>query len=99
VGCDELPETFHGKGRVDATSPLLERGSPSWLRKRDESRRFHLGGGVGGASESLFEFKLRFDEGGLVESALGKEIHDEQAYRALGGQGCDGWSPAYRRTA
>jgi hypothetical protein len=38
VGCDELPETFHGKGRVDATSPLLERGSPSWLRKRDESR-------------------------------------------------------------
>ncbi len=51
------------------------------------------------ASESLFEFKLRIDEGGLVESALGNEIHDEQAYRALGGQGCDGWLPAYQRSA
>jgi len=56
----------------------------------------HLGGG---ADDSLLQFKVRFDEGGLVESAVGKEIHDEQAYRALGGQGYDGWFPAYRSTA
>ena len=54
---------------------------------------------VGGADDSLLDFKLRFDEGGLVELALGKEIHDEQTYRALGGQGYDGYFPAYRRTA
>jgi hypothetical protein len=38
VGCDRLPIGAHGKGRVDATS-LLKRGSPSSLRKRDESRK------------------------------------------------------------
>src|SRR5205814_8578368 len=35
-GCHRLPETFHGKGRVDPTSLLLKRGSPSSLRKRHE---------------------------------------------------------------
>jgi hypothetical protein len=59
--------------------------------------RFHLGGGVGGADDSLLEFKLRFDEGGLIESAVGKSIHDEDAYRTLGGKGFDGFFPAYRR--
>jgi hypothetical protein len=34
VGCDQLPETFHGKGHVDATSLLLKRGSPYWLREK-----------------------------------------------------------------
>jgi hypothetical protein len=58
--------------------------------------RFHLGGGVGGADDSLLEFKLRFDEGGLIESAVGKAIHDEGRYRELGGQGIDGYFPAYR---
>ena len=33
VGCDRLPESFHGKGRVDPTSLLLKRGSPPGLRK------------------------------------------------------------------
>jgi hypothetical protein len=49
----------------------------------------------GGADDSLLQFKLRF---GLVESAVGKELHDEQAYRALGSQGHNGNVPAYRRT-
>jgi hypothetical protein len=61
--------------------------------------RFHLGGGVGGADDSLLEFKLRFDEGGLIESAVGKAIHDDDAYRTLGGEGFDGFFPAYRRAA
>ena len=61
--------------------------------------RFHLGGGVGGADDSLLQFKLRFDEGGLIESAVGKAIHDEDAYRRLGGKGFDGFFPAYRRAA
>jgi hypothetical protein len=38
VGCDQLPKRAHGKGRVDATSLLLKRGSPSSLRKEIESR-------------------------------------------------------------
>ena len=44
-----------------------------------------------------FQFKLRFDEGGLIESAVGKAIHDEQRHRELGGEGFDGFFPAYRR--
>jgi len=59
--------------------------------------RFHLGGGVGGADDSLLQFKLRFDEGGLIESAVGKAIHDDNAYRRLGGKGFEGFFPAYRR--
>ena len=33
VDYDPLPFRAHGKGRVDATSPLLKRGSLSLLRK------------------------------------------------------------------
>jgi hypothetical protein len=51
---------------------------------------FHHGGGVDGADDSLLQFKLRFDEGGLLELTVGKGIHDEQAYRALVGEGFDG---------
>jgi hypothetical protein len=63
--------------------------------------RFHLGGGVGGADDSLLEFKLRFDQGGLIESAVGKAIHDEQAYRELAGaeSGLEGFFPSYRAAA
>jgi hypothetical protein len=37
AGCDRLPQAAHGKGRVDPTSLLLKRGSPSWLRKERTS--------------------------------------------------------------
>jgi hypothetical protein len=37
VGCERLLKGAHGKGRVDATSLLLKRGSASWLRKREAS--------------------------------------------------------------
>jgi hypothetical protein len=62
---------------------------------------FHLGGGVGGRSDSLFEFKLRFDPGAEREFAIGKAIHDESAYRELAGPGADlpGFFPAYRNTS
>jgi hypothetical protein len=43
------------------------------------SPAFHLGGGVGGADDSLLQVKLRFDEGRLLESTVGKGIHDERA--------------------
>ena len=38
VGCDQLRFGAHGKGRVDATSLLLKRGSISLLRKGAKSR-------------------------------------------------------------
>ena len=62
---------------------------------------FHLGGGLGGGSDSLFEFKRRFDPGGVLEMAIGKAVHDEAAYRALSGGegGTEGFFPAYRRVA
>ena len=31
--------------------------------------------------------------------AVGKVVHDEDAYRALGGTGTEGFFPAYRRAA
>ena len=42
---------------------------------------------------------LRFDEGGLLESTGGKGVHDEQAHRALSGEGFEGYFPAYCRVA
>jgi Acetyltransferase (GNAT) domain len=60
---------------------------------------FHLGGGVGGAEDSLWEYKRRFAPGALVEAWIGKGVHDEAAYRELsGGDAVDlaGFFPAYR---
>ena len=64
--------------------------------------RFHLGGGVGGFEDSLYEFKRRFDPGGPLPAYLGKAVHDEDAYRELsGGAEIDyaGYFPAYRRSS
>ena len=61
---------------------------------------FHLGGGVGGFEDSLYEFKRRFDAGGLLPATLGKAVHDELAYRTLSGVDVieyGGYFPAYRR--
>lgn len=64
--------------------------------------RFHLGGGVGGFEDSLYEFKRRFDPDGLLPAALGKAVHDDDAYRRLAGTEeihFAGYFPAYRRSA
>jgi hypothetical protein len=58
----------------------------------------HLGGGVGGHEDSLYEFKRRFDPKGRLPATVGKAVHDEEAYRRLigGAAGLDGFFPAYR---
>ncbi len=86
-------------GRKLGASNLLFLEAARWAQDLGYTR-FHLGGGVGGKRDSLFEFKLRFDPGGELEMAVGKAIHDEEAYRALAGPaaGLDGFFPAYRAT-
>jgi hypothetical protein len=85
-------------GRKLGASTLLFLEAARWAQELGYTR-FHLGGGVGGARDSLHEFKLRFDPGGEVEAAIGKAIHDREAYRRLAGPeaGLDGSFPAYRR--
>jgi hypothetical protein len=64
--------------------------------------RFHLGGGVGGFEDSLYEFKRRFDPDGALPACLGKAVHDEAAYRELAGVteiDYAGYFPAYRRSS
>jgi hypothetical protein len=59
----------------------------------------HLGGGIGGRRDSLFEFKLRFAPDGHVGAVLGKAVHDTAAYERLTGRpgvDWDGFFPAYR---
>jgi hypothetical protein len=83
--------------RSGGANHLLLLEAARWARDSGYTR-FHLGQGLGGTADSLLEFKLRFDPGGLVESAVGKAIHDDEAYRELGGAGFDGYFPAYRAT-
>ena len=85
-------------GRKLGASTLLFLEAARWAQELGYTR-FHLGGGLGGARDSLYEFKLRFDPGGAREAAVGKAIHDVEAYRALAGPGAgvDGFFPAYRR--
>jgi hypothetical protein len=88
------------EGRRVGASHLVLFEAASWARENGYEL-FHLGGGVGGRSDSLFEFKLRFDPGAEREFAIGKAIHDESAYRELAGPGADppGFFPAYRDTS
>jgi serine/alanine adding enzyme len=61
----------------------------------------HLGGGVGGRRDSLYEFKLRFAPDGHLPGALGKAVHDLAAYERLTGRpgvDWDGFFPAYRES-
>jgi serine/alanine adding enzyme len=63
--------------------------------------RFHLGGGVGGFEDSLYEFKRRFDVDGRLPACLGKTVHDADAYRSLSKVdtiGYEGFFPAYRKS-
>jgi serine/alanine adding enzyme len=59
----------------------------------------HLGGGVGGRPDSLFEFKRRFAPDGCVHVSIGKAVHDTDRYLRLAGAEAvdwDGFFPAYR---
>jgi len=87
-------------GRKLGASTLLFLEAARWAQELGYTR-FHLGGGVGGARDSLYEFKLRFDPGGEVEAAIGKAVHDDETYRRLAGTetGLDGFFPAYRQPA
>jgi serine/alanine adding enzyme len=66
---------------------------------RNSCEVFHLGGGVGGAKDSLWEYKYRFAPDELVEAWIGKAVHDEAAYLELSGAerlDFSGLFPAYR---
>jgi serine/alanine adding enzyme len=88
------------EGRKAGASNLLFLEAARWAAAEGFTR-FHLGGGLGGGEDSLFQFKQRFDPGGRVEMAVGKAVHDEAAYRTLAGDTADteGFFPAYRRAA
>jgi len=87
------------EGRRIGAMHLLFLEAATWATERGYER-FHLGGGVGGREDSLHEFKRRFDPGGLVDAAVGKAVHDEDAYARLtgGDASLDGFFPAYRAT-
>jgi hypothetical protein len=84
-------------GRSTGSSTLVLLEAARWAQANGYER-FHLGGGLGGKADSLHHFKARFDPEGLVEAAVGKAIHDEDAYRRLSGgeASYDGFFPAYR---
>lgn len=88
------------EGRRLGGSQLALYAAASWGRER-AYELLHLGGGVGGRRDSLFEFKQRFDPGaGEREFFVGKAIHDAGAYRRLAGtDALDGFFPAYRDTS
>ena len=86
-------------GRTTGSSTLVLLEAARWAQANGYER-FHLGGGLGGKEDSLHHFKARFDPEGLVPAAVGKAIHDEDAYRRLSGgsEGVfEGFFPAYRR--
>jgi serine/alanine adding enzyme len=84
------------EGRRLGASNLALFEAASWAREQGYDL-FHLGGGVGGRTDSLYEFKRRFDPCGEREFAVGKAVHDEVAYRELAGEASpEGFFPAYR---
>ena len=85
------------RARTTGASNLVLYEAARWAQGRGFTR-FHLGGGVGGRRDSLYEFKRRFDPAGTCEVAVGKAVHDPARYAALAGEvGVDGFFPAYRR--
>lgn len=60
--------------------------------------RFHLGGGVGAAADTLFQFKHRYDPASApLPFSIGKVVHDRQAYFALAGtHSTAGFFPPWR---
>ena len=88
------------RGQSLGANHVLFCETAAWAAERG-FERFHLGGGVGGFEDSLYEFKRRFDPEGLLPAMLGKAVHDEGAYRRLSGSAdvdFAGFFPAYRRS-
>ena len=70
-----------------------------WAQARG-LRRLHLGGGVGGSSDStLFAFKHRFDPSSPpLAFQVAKLVHDRDRYRELAGtESIEGFFPPWRR--
>jgi serine/alanine adding enzyme len=94
---------YHLGGATDAArgtgaSHLALYTLARWGREQGFST-LHLGGGVGGRADSLFEFKLRFAPAGRIGVSIGKAVHDRAAYLRLSGAASvdwDGFFPAYR---
>jgi serine/alanine adding enzyme len=85
-------------GRRAGASHLALLGLAAWGREHGYEI-LHLGGGVGGREDSLFEYKLRFAPEGRRDMAVGKAVHDLGRYEALTGApgvDWDGFFPAYR---
>lgn len=61
----------------------------------------HLGSGLGGREDSLWEFKQRFSPAPGRPFWIGRLVHDDGRYRELAGEaaGTDGFFPAYRAPA
>jgi hypothetical protein len=86
------------KGRTVGANHLALLAAARWGQERGYER-LHLGGGLWGREDSLFDFKRRFSPDDLVESVIGKAVHDPVRYRALSGldpAALDGYFPAYR---
>jgi hypothetical protein len=89
------------RGQALGANHLLFCETAAWAAEQGYAF-FHLGGGVGGFEDSLYEFKRRFDPDGALPAFLGKAVHDAAAYRALSGSDdvdYAGYFPAYRRSS
>jgi serine/alanine adding enzyme len=85
------------RARTSGATNLVLLAAARWGRDHG-CVAFHLGGGVGGAEDSLWEYKRRFAPEGAREMWVGKLVHDARAYAELAAtEAVDGWFPAYRR--
>jgi lipopolysaccharide/colanic/teichoic acid biosynthesis glycosyltransferase len=85
------------RARAAGASNLLMLEAARWGR-RHAFTEFHLGGGVGGSQDSLWQYKRRYAPTGARELWIGKLVHDEHAYAELSGTDrAESWFPAYRR--
>ena len=89
------------RGQALGANHLLFWRTAAWAAEHGFTR-FHLGGGVGGFEDSLYEFKRRFDPEATLPAYIGKTVHDAGAYRDLSGAAeidYSGYFPAYRQPA
>ena len=84
------------RGRELAASKLLFYETARWGQEHGFDE-LHLGSGLGGRENSLWQFKQRFSPHPGREFWIGKIIHDREAYLHLSGSASlDGYFPAYR---